>query len=381
MENSEVIDVDTVIKNPQQSMKNILFIFSGFGIGGLEIRACHIMNHFKRTYRFTICSMNGDYGATVLLDKSLNYSCTTLKKTTNNSLKSVFLFQKELKRIKPDLIMTYNWGTIEWVMSNRLFCNIPNIHSEEGFHSDEIKGQKGRRVFIRWLFLSRVDKVLVPSDCLRNIALHKWRLPKSKISYITNGIDCDKFNGKAKKNIDDSPVVIGTVAGLRRVKNLELLIRVYSMLNTKFKTELWIIGDGTEKDSLKTYVKKIECSSSIKFLGYHKDPSPFLKDIDIYAISSITEQMPISLLEAMASGCAVVSTDVGDIKSMVCEENQRMVVDSEDQDQYFKCLMELVNNDELRSVLADKNRKKCVKAFSNKEMFLSYKNLFKQTIK
>jgi len=106
--------------------------------------------------------------------------------------------------------------------------------------------------------------------------------------------------------------------------------------------------------------------------------------IRIRLYSRRTRLKPVSATifsSAMAAGCSVVSTDVGDVKSMVCEENRDLVVSREDEAGFSKALGRLVEDGSLRELLARKNREKAETNFSKAGMFQAYKNLYDSALK
>src|SRR5262249_47497140 len=152
----------------------------------------------------------------------------------------------------PDMLITHNWGTIEWVLANwpRL---ARHIHIEDGFGQEEAKRQIRRRVWARRLLL-RTSTVVVPSRTLQGIARDVWRLPEACIRYIPNGIDCARFatapDPVLTRQWPGEGLVVGTVASLRAEKNVERLVRAFGLLAGDFPCRLVIVGEGAEREGL-----------------------------------------------------------------------------------------------------------------------------------
>jgi len=358
---------------------HLLHVFPSFAVGGPELRTCDIINHFGRSYRHTVIPMNGDTFARERIKKEIRIEYVTLDFEKKTTLRNITLFRKRLKKIRPDVLLTYNWGTIEWAMANSLFPFCPQIHAEDGFGADEIEKQKTRRVLFRRIFLSRAFRVIVPSQNLLHIAHTLWKLSEKRVQYIPNGIDCKAIAGTSSKRTE-SRITIGTVATLRKEKNVERLLRIFSLLPKESEALLWIVGDGPEFKNLEKKVKELGIAEKTKLWGYHNHPAELLKNMDIFAISSDTEQMPISVLEAMAADCPIISTDVGDVKNMVCDENRSFVIKKENEDAYGKILLKLISDEALRKRLGRKNREKCQNIYDKEIMFQAYKDLYDSAI-
>ena len=114
----------------------------------------------------------------------------------------------------------------------------------------------------------------------------------------------------------DGPI-IGTVAALRAEKNLARLLRAFHLAVQDTPGRLVVIGDGPERAALEALASKLGVADRVFWAGHVPDPAELIKAFDIFAMSSDTEQMPISLLEAMAAGLPTAATDVGDIKQML----------------------------------------------------------------
>ena len=82
------------------------------------------------------------------------------------------------------------------------------------------------------------------------------------------------------------------------------------------------------------------------------------------------------ILEAMATGLPIVSTDVGDIKLMVANENRPFVIDNDNDASYVQALKVLIENDSLRRDIGTSNRLKCLEDYDEKHIFAKYKELY-----
>ena len=96
-------------------------------------------------------------------------------------------FRAALREIAPDLLVTSNWGSIEWALA-RIGTGVPHLHMEDGFGPEERARQMPRRVLARRLLLRRATVVL-PSRLLWRIATEIWRLPQSRLRLLPNGVD------------------------------------------------------------------------------------------------------------------------------------------------------------------------------------------------
>jgi L-malate glycosyltransferase len=348
----------------------LLHIFPSFAMGGVPLRTCRIINYFGRRFRHMIIALDRNFEAIRHVLPEIDVDLLTLERRRSlfhDTASAVMT----LRRIKPDLLVTYNWGSIEWAIANRLLPVAPQLHFEDGF---------GRRVLCRHLALARCKAVVVPSRLLADIAHHTWRLPAETVTYIPNGVNAERFSALPPEN---GPVlarrrgelIVGTLAPLRPEKNLGRLLRVFARIDTSLPVRLLIAGDGIERNALEQLARRLGLADRVIFTG-HVSPEAALGCLDIFTLSSDTEQMPIALLEAMAARLPIAAVDVGDVKTMVSPENQDFIVTRDDDAAFVAAIERLLHDPATRERLGDRNRERVMAEFSLQRMFDRYSDLF-----
>lgn len=282
-----------------------------------------------------------------------------------------------------DLVLSYSWGAMDLVMAHRLHARRlalpPLIHHEDGFDEDEAVRRNWRRNLYRWLALPTAKALVVPSRLLDRIARNEWGVPPARIRLIDNGINLSRFAGQAASRAPrQGPLTVGTVAGLRAVKNLPRLIRMVALAGDDLR--LTIAGDGPDRAAIEAEIATQGMADRVTLLGHVADPAALYRDFDLFALSSDSEQAPIALVEAMAAGLPVVSTDVGDVAAMVSEPNRRFVRPRDDLAGLATALRELAGDAALRSEIGTENARKALSQFDEQTMIGSYRQLFGDAI-
>jgi L-malate glycosyltransferase len=285
-----------------------------------------------------------------------------------------------LRRLRPDLLITYNWGAIEWAMANRLLPVARQLHFEAGFGQEEADTQMRRRVLFRRWALARAATVVVPSHGLEDLARRVWKLPAGRVVYVPNGVDVERFSAPARDVVPGfirrpGELVIGTVAPLRPEKNIGRLLRAFASLDGSATVRLIVAGDGVERPALTRLAAELGIAERVIFTG-QVAPESVLGTFDIFALSSDTEQMPNALLEAMAASRAVAAVDVGDVKGIVCDANRDFVVPRDDGQALAAAISRLLRDPAKRAELARDNRRRVVDWFSQARMFTAYSLIF-----
>jgi glycosyltransferase involved in cell wall biosynthesis len=361
---------------------HLVHVFPSFGLGGVPIRIATIINHLGPRYRHTIIATDGCFDSQTRLDPSLDVSFKTVKSSRYGLLSTFRQARRTLRSLRPDLLLTYNWGAVEWGLANAIFPLCRHIHFESGFGIEESEGQLRRRVLFRRLALARADHLVVPSQTLVEIASKIWRIANKKLLYIPNGVDCRRFAAPPKPDalpgFERRPgeLVIGTVAPLRAEKNLGRLIRAFAELEDKSFARLVIVGDGSERRRLEDLARELGIAEQTHFAGSVEDVGSVLGHFDIFALSSDTEQMPNSILQAMAAGLPVVATDVGDVAHILAPANRRFVVTRDNVTQFSDALIELLADKCLRDKVGSRNKAHVRAHYDLNQMVQAYRQIF-----
>jgi glycosyltransferase involved in cell wall biosynthesis len=137
---------------------------------------------------------------------------------------------------------------------------------------------------------------------------------------------------------------------------------------------LVIVGDGPDRPKVESLVKELGLVGVVHLTGHVEAPQPLYRGFDLFVQSSDTEQMPLSVLEAMAAGLPVVATDVGDIRAMVAPDNRPFIVPCDD-DQFARALCQMLDDPGLRHRLGDANRFKAAAEYNRDDMVAAWRDL------
>ncbi|MEQ1931446.1 MAG: glycosyltransferase family 4 protein [Parvularculaceae bacterium] len=358
----------------------LLWVFSTFAIGGAQRRAALIMEGLGPEQEHVVIALDDRWTAEQFVPPSVRWRKHPIafRKTSLVSLSNIRLIRKTLAQAAPDLLLTSNWGSIEWAIANRGRGRTPHIHFEDGFGADESPvRQNPRRALARRLCL-RGRPLVVPSETLREVAVERWKLPASDVCLIPNGIDVERYAAPARRS---AGITVGSIGGLRREKNYPRLVRAVAEAaqHSGAPLRLALYGEGDQRAAIEA--ESAACSfEGLALPGATVAPEKALAEFDIFALSSDTEQMPISLMEAMASGLAVVATDVGDIAGMVSAENGPFIAPLGDDRALAEAIAALARDPDLRRRLGEANRAKARERFSLDKMVAAQRTLFEKTV-
>jgi hypothetical protein len=166
---------------------HLLHVMPSFAAGETQRRLAQAINELGRRYRHSILSLDGDTAGREHLDRTLDVAIIEGRIAKRPLPQAVLACRAALAAEAPDLLMTYNGGTLEWVVANRLFNLCRYIHVEDGL--DEAALLHSSHPLLRRWALAGAMAVIVPSRKLERIALQRWRIPAARLRYLPGGID------------------------------------------------------------------------------------------------------------------------------------------------------------------------------------------------
>ena len=322
----------------------LLHVFPSFALGGQQRRLAALAAGLGEEFQHRILSLDGELGAAALLPKDrARAEAFAFRKSALIDAGNVSRFARLLREEAPDVLCTYNWGALEAALANRISVRAPHVHHEDGFGPDELSGEQKRRRILARRFLLRGSFVTVPSAGLIKIAREVWRLDPARLTRNPVGVDLARFSVPSRR-YDRAPVTVAAVGALRKEKNFARLIAAFERADERRAARLVIHGDGPEADALRGRAAQSPAGDRISLAGPTAAPQAALAGADIFALSSDTEQTPISLIEAMASGLPAIAPDVGDIRAMVSAANAAFIPPASDDDAYVATLAPLLGH-------------------------------------
>ena len=215
-------------------------------------------------------------------------------------------------------------------------------------------------------------KICVSHDIME-IRHRKEGTPDNKLFYIPNAVDPDLFgeDPDSKERImaefgwDDEDLLILSLGRVVEVKNYPLLVEAVVELNNKMPgVRCLIAGDGDRKKEVQAKIDDLGAGDNIKMAGERRDIAALLAAADLFALSSFREGLPVSILEAMAAGVPVVSTDVGGVGEAVTGGETGLLVPSGDAEAMASAFEQILTDTPLRMSLTNNASKTVNERFS-----------------
>lgn len=198
-------------------------------------------------------------------------------------------------------------------------------------------------------------RVIAVSDTLQALALRTW--PEGRIDVVPNGVDVDRFQPLCRDETapKEGKIALLVVARLIEIKGIQHLLTALSLLPEEMrrKIHLRLCGTGPYEAELRRQAEQVGMTAQVEFSGlvsYEEIPAR-LHEADLFVLPSLQEGLPLSLLEAMASGLPVVATTVGGIPGVVKDGENGLLVPAADPTALRDALVRLLTNPALRQSL------------------------------
>lgn len=262
------------------------------------------------------------------------------------------------------------------------FARVPSVHTVHGF------GFHAHQPWILWILIVTIEWVTTlitariicvsKKDQLQGARVLPGFAKKSLI--IRAGVDQSHFVKKPIYRANRDFFIIGTIACFKPQKNILDLLEVFKLLRQVCSNvTLEIIGDGVLRTEIESWICKNNLENEIILHGWQDNVRVFLERWDIFALSSLWEGLPCSIVEARLAGLPVVAYDVGGISEVIVHGENGYLVSSGDKEGLFVHLKNLLQDNNLLSQMRQDQQN--LESFSNNIMISQHEELYRSILK
>jgi glycosyltransferase involved in cell wall biosynthesis len=268
-----------------------------------------------------------------------------------------------LTQLAPDVLHTHTIGAL-WYLGPvaRNVCQVPVLHTE---HIDNVGKASGWRAKLKtrllWHRAGRyAARFCCVSEDVARSARRAWTVPSSKVETVLNGIATERYADASPRaavrsqfGIPSDAPVIGTVGRLNEVKHQKLLLQAVAALGPDSgNAQILLVGDGPERQALERLATELGIAARTHFAGYQQNPERFLPAMDLFAMTSRLEGLPLALLEAWAAKLPIISSAVGGVPKVVTHGVNGLLFPNGDEAALTTALRTLLNDSKLAARLA-----------------------------
>ena len=376
----------------QKTPKKIVHIIYRLDVGGLETVLVALINRLPpEEYTHLIICLTT---FTSFKDRLCNDNVRiiALDKKPGKDVRIFFRILTILAQEQPHVVHTYNLATLEYQVAAFLARVRLRIHAEHGRDFSDLKGENRKYNILRKVMDPFIHFWVPVSQDLAQWLGGKVRIPQRKIALIYNGVDVTTFTPSPARlqawqahfsQLPVSPLRIVTVGRLDPVKDQATLLHALRFISTSTSVQqrpvqLWIIGDGPERERLQRVIDQENLNDQAVLLGEKDNISELLNSADVFVLSSLAEGIPMTVLEAAAAGLPVIATDVGGLSEILQEGESGFLVPPGSPQSIAAAIRRYLEDSPLLLKHGAAGRQYIIERFSLDKMTQNYAHLYEQ---
>jgi sugar transferase (PEP-CTERM/EpsH1 system associated) len=357
----------------------VVHLVYSLDVGGLETLLVDCVNRMP-AYRHAVVSLTSHTAFAERIGRD-DVELHALGKPPGLGLGTHLHFWRLMRKLRPAVLHTYNLSALEYAFTATTAGVPVRIHAEHGRDASDPHGLNPKHNFLRRRLVPFVDRFIPVSEDLDRWLDEVVGIPRTRIQFIRNGVDTEKFAPggvpAADSPWDREDVVIGTVARILDVKNHRLLIDAFARVHAqKPRLKLTIVGDGPLMQAVREQVSALGLQNAIWLPGARADIQALLHTFSLFVLPSLAEGTPVSMLEAMACGLPVLASRVGGIPEVVDDGVQGLLVPACDIDALAAAMEHYASDASLRAAHGRQGRVRVEERFSMRAMLAAYGDLY-----
>ncbi len=364
-------------------MKTILHIIDTTGPGGAETVFIDLATGFpKEKYRSVVVIRGKGWVYEELRRRGVEPILLNAKGSFN--WRYLLSLVRLVRHERVDLIQSHLLGANVYSSLAGLLTGIPVVAT---FHGAVDIGEKERFKGFKFAAINAgAHNIIAVSAGLRDDLLSRTSLSKEKTHIIYNGIDCAGFERtrsnaiRQKYGWTEDEFIIGSLGNIRPAKGYDILLRAAALLSGSVRTYRFVIAGQPDKGALYEELLKLRTALGLEekvlFLGFIDDSAEFLSNLDLFLSSSLSEGLPLSAIQAMATGLPLLATRCGGYEELVTDRKNGWLVDVGNPDVMANAIEILATSPEVRNALASSAKNHVAETFDVSTMLSAYAQIY-----
>jgi len=363
--------------------KKIVHVVLSMVVGGAE-RLVYDMVRFPgfAGNRPVVCCLDrvGELGEKLLEE---GYRVFSRGRRPGLDLEVITWLRDIIRQEKADVVHAHQYSPLFYAVPAALLAGrVKVVYTEHGrLFPDQ---RRWKRYLYNPILAAATDHLVSISSSTARAMAEIDNFPRQRIKVIHNGIDCsgmraliDRRAKRSELGLPEDGRIIGTAARLNSIKNIEMMLRVLKqVLRQVPDCFLVIAGQGEEEDRLKAKVCELDLAGKVRFIGLRFDLQEIYQLFDVFLLTSLSEGISVTLLEAMASAVPSVVTDVGGNREVVVQDKTGFLVPLDDDDRMSQGVCALLQDRDLAWNMGQAALERVSTDFSVQGMMAAYCALY-----
>ncbi|QDV39717.1 glycosyltransferase [Tautonia plasticadhaerens] len=357
-------------------------VLHGLEVGGAEVLAAIMARRLGDEFRFVFACLD-DLGTLGEALRDEGFPVEVFGRRPGLDGRCALNLATLLRRERVDVLHAHQYTPFFYgLIARRLYRRPAILFTEHGRHFPDYPRRK--RIVANRLLLERRDRVVGVGRAVRKALIENEGIPAERVEVVYNGIDLDPSDTDGDREGvrrelgigPDDPMAI-QVARLDPLKDHVAAVRAMGLVTRRHPdARLVLVGEGPERPAIEREVRRLDLGRNVLLLGLRRDVSRLLSGADLALLTSISEGIPLTLIEAMAAGLPVVSTDVGGVAEVVEPGRTGLLAPAGDPEAIADRVATLIGEDRQRAELGDLGRQRARELFSETRMVGHYAELY-----
>jgi glycosyltransferase involved in cell wall biosynthesis len=370
-----------------QQPPTICQLLHTLNVGGAEVLAARLARRLRDRFRFVFVCLD-ELGA---LGKDLaaeGFPVTVVGRRPGVDWRCAWRLGWLLRRERVGLVQAHQYGPFFYALAARLLYRRPPVlFTEHG--RDHPDYPRRKRMVVNRLLLRRRDRVVGVGEAVRQALIHNEGIPAGRVEVLYNGVDLAPFGSPCpdraalRREVGAGPAdfVIFQVARLDRLKDHPTAVRTLARLAPRLpRARLVLVGEGPERAAIEGLVRREGLGERVRLLGLRKDVARLLPAADLFLLTSVTEGIPLTIIEAMGAGLPVVATRVGGMTEVVEEGRTGLLAPAGDDAALAEHVVGLAEAPARREEIGRLGRERAAALFSEERMLDGYVRLYREML-
>jgi glycosyltransferase involved in cell wall biosynthesis len=366
----------------QPTAVTVCQILHGLNVGGAEVLAARLARQLREVYRFVFVCLDelGTLGEAL---RDEGFPVEVIGRRPGLDFRCARRLADIMRRERVDLVHAHQYTPFFYGAVARVFYRrLPMLMTEHGRAFPDYPRRK--RMLANRVLLARRDRVVGVGQSVRRALIANEGFPAARVGVIFNGIDMYQFTVRRDREavrrelgLGPENLVILQVARLDPLKDHATAIRVINHLaHRNPDSRLILVGQGPEETAIREKVEAWGLTDRVRFLGLRTDVARLLSAADLFLLTSVSEGIPLVLIEAMAAGLPVVSTDVGGVGEVVEDGRTGLLAPSGDDGALAEKVLLLARDPAECERMGRAGRVRAETMFSERQMHAAYLRLY-----
>lgn len=359
-------------------------LLHSLSVGGAEVLAARLARRLRGAFRFVFACLDeiGPLGEEL---RSEGFAVVLLGRKAGLDWGCPLRLARLVREQQVDVVHAHQYTPFFYGLAARLRGPWrPILFTEHGRHQPDYPRPK--RMIANRLLLSRRDRVVGVGEAVRRALIDNEGIPDRRVGVLYNGIDVDAFAAAAdrltaRRELGATPgeFVLLQVARLDYLKDHATAIRTLARAVAQVpQTRLVLVGDGPERPAIEAQIRGLNLGDKVRLLGTRGDVARLLHGADAFLLTSTSEGIPLTVIEAMAAGLPVVATGVGGLREVVAEGTTGFLAPAKDDASLAGHLLRLASDAELRGRMGLAGRERAKRYFDEPRMAEDYGRLYRE---